>query len=312
MIDRRTFLAATVTLSLTPLRAESFRVIIPLWPGEPPGGGGPLGAPKMHPDGSVYNIAMPSLEAFIPTHGNGSAIMIAAGGGYRHIVMRREARPAAEWFAQRGVAAFILCYRLPPEGWHNGPLAPLQDAQRALRIIRANPLPPHMHIDPARVGVLGFSAGGHLMGLAATRPSFQSYQPVDEVDAFSARPDHAALIYPVITLEPPYNQTNTRRSLIGSNPSPAAAAEWSVETYVRPGCPPMFLVEAQDDPIANLANMTIMAEACLRAGVPTNSLSLADGGHGFGMGRPGTASEEWPRRYETWLRSQHMMELDRD
>jgi acetyl esterase/lipase len=121
------------------------------------------------------------------------------------------------------------------------------------------------------------------------------------------RPSAAALIYPVITLEPPYDHTSTRRSLVGTHPDPASSAEWSVETHVRAGDPPMFLVQADDDPISNPANSRIMAEACRRAGVPAELHTLASGGHGFGMGRPGTPTMAWPGWFETWLRRERLI-----
>jgi acetyl esterase/lipase len=272
---------------------------LPLWPGMPPGGGGPVGPPEIGARGAVSNIAVPGLDVFAPARPNGLAILIAAGGGYKRIEKDKEARPAARWLAGRGITAFVLSYRLPREGWVDGPLAPLQDAQRALRLIRTRATA--YGIDPERVGVLGFSAGGHLMGLAATRSAFASYPPRDAADAASARPATAALIYPIITLEPPDDHTATRVQLVGRHPTPEASAEWSVETHVRSRCPPVFLTQAEDDPISDVANSRIMARACERAGVPVETHSLATGGHGFGMGRPGTPSEQWPGWYAAWL-----------
>ena len=122
--------------------------------------------------------------------------------------------------------------------------------------------------------------------------AFATYEAADASDRLSARPDFAALIYPVITLEPPYDHTSTRRMLIGNHPSAAMRAEWSVEEHVRARCPPMFLVQAEDDPISDPHNTLIMQAACERAGIPVELHRLADGGHGFGMGRPGTASAD--------------------
>ena len=272
-----------------------------LWPGPAPGGGGPDGPERIDDQGAVSNIGAPSLEVFSPAHPNGAAVLIAGGGGYKRIELTSEARPAARWLASRGVTAFVLRYRLPGEGWLAGPLAPLQDAQRALRLIRAQAA--RRAINPERVGVLGFSAGGHLMGLAATRSGFGAYPAVDGVDAASARPMQAALVYPVVTLLPPYDHTSTRAQLVGRRPSLSLAAEWSVQTHVRARCPPMFLVQAQDDPVSDIANTALLQCACQAAGVPVERHVLASGGHGFGMGRPGTPSAQWPIWYETWLRA---------
>ena len=139
------------------------------------------------------------------------------------------------------------------------------------------------------------------MGLAATRSDFRSYERIDEADDQSARPANAALIYPVITLEPPYDHTSTRRALIGKDPSAEASAAWSVETYVRADCPPIFLAQAEDDRVANPQNTLIMARACEAAGVPVELHRFATGGHGFAMGRAGTPSAAWPDDYQAWL-----------
>jgi len=307
MISRRNLLAALSVLPLTspslmsPGRAlASPAAGLKLWPGSPPGGGGPLGATQISAKGAASHIATPALEVFAPAQPNGQAVLIAAGGGYKRIEIANEAYPAAQWLNDRGITAFVLTYRLPPEGWVDGPFAPLQDAQRAIRLIRARA--GDHRLDPQKIGLLGFSAGGHLMGLAAARANFASYAPVDDADQVSARPDFAALAYPVITLQPPYDNTVTRRSLIGEHPSPEASAEWSVETHVGSGCPPVFLVQADDDPIANPENTRIMEKACQRAGVPVERHALPSGGHGFGMGGPATASAQWPAWYQDWLR----------
>jgi acetyl esterase/lipase len=309
MLDRRTILKLSGALMV----ASNFAVrdiaaasdtTLPLW-SKTPGFGGPTGPVQISERGAVSNIAMPSIEVFHAARPNGAAMLVAAGGGYKRIEVGTEARPAAQWLAARGITAFILQYRLPAEGWDAGPLAPLQDAQRALRLIRANAA--RFRIDTNRVGVLGFSSGGHLMGMAAARSAFTSYQSADEIDRQSARPVEAALIYPVITLEPPYDHTSTRQVLVGRHPSESQSAEWSVESHVKSGCPPMFLVQAKDDPISDPSNTVIMADACRRAGVPVELHQLPSGGHGFGMGSADSPTGEWPGWYVTWLKGRGML-----
>lgn len=194
----------------------------------------------------------------------------------------------------------MLDYRLPGEGWTAGALAPLQDAQRAVRLVRARAQA--YGIDPARLLALGFSAGGHLMGMAAARAGFASYPATDAIDALPADVAAAALIYPVITLRPPYDRTSTRRVLVGPHPDAAASADWSVETWIGARTPPLFAVQAADDPIADPANLTILTQAAERAGVPIEAHRLPSGGHGFGMGRAGTPSADWPAWFDAWLR----------
>lgn len=302
LLDRRTLLFLIAATIGSPIAAASLVATIPLWPGEPPGGGGPGGPVDVSSRGAWSNIATPCLQVYQPDRPNGSAVLVAAGGVYRRIEVGREAHPAATWLAARGITAFVLAYRLPGEAWEAGPLAPLQDAQRAIRLIRASAA--DYGIDIRRVGVLGFSAGGHLLGLAATRSAFRAF---DAADAQSARPDNAALIYPIITLEPPYDHTSTRRALIGRHPSAEKSGEWSVQIHVRQDCPPIFLAQAEDDEVSNPANSEIMAQACKGAGVPVELLHLSGGGHGFGMGRPDTPSSDWSGSYETWLRQRGML-----
>lgn len=272
-------------------------------PTEPPGGPGGGSRADVHTDarGAISHITEPWLEVYEPRSPSGAAVLVAGGGGYKRIEMALEAEPAARWLAEQGVTAFVLAYRLPTEGWRDGPLAPLQDAQRAVRLIRslmpaAGPGP-----EPARLGLLGFSAGGHLLGMAATCAAWRTSVPLDSIDELPAHVDSAALIYPVITLQPPFDHTSTRRSLIGPRPGAGASARWSVQTHVDASSPPMFLVQAEDDPISNPANTLIMANACQRAGVPCELHRLASGGHGFGMGQPGTAPSAWPGWYAEWL-----------
>lgn len=282
---------------------------IALWPDIPPGGGGPRGREQATVRGALYNISEPRLEVFRSLHPNGSAVLIAAGGGYQRIGMQREAYPAARWLTARGITAFVLVYRLPGEGWAEGPVAPLQDARRALAIIGH-----HAHnwgIDPARVTLLGFSAGGHLMGMAATSwPGSGPYAdlPVAMADLSSGmRPAGVALIYPVITLEKPYDQTATHRILVGSNADAEDARLWSVQTHVGIGYPPVFLTQADNDRIASPYNAKLMAQTCTMIGTAVDYHRLPGGGHGFGMGEPGKVTSLWPHWYEAWLRNHSMI-----
>ncbi|RWX76922.1 alpha/beta hydrolase [Neorhizobium lilium] len=300
MPTRRTILAAISLAALFPRGPlAAGPAPLALWPSTPPGGGGPPGPIRTRPGGAVRNVSAPSLEVFQAEEPNGMAVLIAAGGGYRRIQNGNEALPAARWLNAHGITAFVLTYRLPGEGWAAGPLAPLQDAQRAIRVIRAGASRFDIHAD--RIGVLGFSAGGHLLGLAATRSTFITYERVDATDQISARPDFAALIYPIITLKPPYDRTSSRKMLVGEHPDPALTAEWSVEEHVKANCPPMFLAQAKDDPVSDPHNTLLMQAACEQAGIPVELLQLDDGGHGFGMGRPGTASMAWPDAFASWL-----------
>lgn len=282
---------------------------VALWSDTPPGGGGPKGPEQATAKGALYNITEPRLEIFRSDRPTGSAVLIAAGGGYQRIGMQREAYPAARWLAARGVTAFVLVYRLPGEGWAEGPLAPLQDARRALELIRRHA--PSHGIDPTRVTLLGFSAGGHLMGMAATLwpgagPYAGSATNRRELE-LGLKPAGAALIYPVITLEKPYDHTATHRDLVGIDADPEAARLWSVQTHVGLGYPPVFLTQADNDRVANPYNAALMARTCSAIGTPVDYRPLPSGGHGFGMGEADSVTAQWPHWYENWLRARDMI-----
>ncbi len=301
MLTRRGLLAGAGGAALASSRPwAAQRALVPLWPDAPPGGGGPTGPVARGRGGGITNIANPYLEVFAPSYSNGIGVVIAGGGGYRSIQVEWEAYAPAAWLNARGITAFVLAYRLPGEGWTAGPHAPLQDAQRSVRMIRSRAAAYKIH--PARIGVLGFSAGGHLCAMASARSAFRSYTPLDAVDELSARPDFTALAYPVITLERPYDNTSTRRVLIGENPTPEKTREWSVQTHVGRDCAPVFLVETANDPIAHPINGHIMRIACEAAGVPVEFHELPAGGHGFGMGFPGTPTAGWPDLLDRWLK----------
>ena len=204
--------------------------MIPLWPETPPGGGGPSGALHINKSGSRSNIVCPSIQRFQPGKPNGEAVLIAAGGGYCWIGMGREAAGGA--LAER-LRLYHLCVELPAarRKWHAGPLAALQDAQRAIRLVRTM---------ENRVHALGFSAGAHLLGMAAARPDYATYAPQDELDAVAPSVDSVGLIYPVITLRAPYNHTVTHRMLAGRHATPEQEAQWSIENFVTPAYPPTF------------------------------------------------------------------------
>lgn len=308
---KRWFLAASASTALLPSgRAKAYAPLSPptqlaLWPGTPPGGGGPHSTtPYTSARGTVSDIATPVLDVYPPAHPNGTAMLVAPGGGYRHVVLRKEGLGAAAWLNSLGITAFVLTYRLPPEGWAVGPLAPFQDAQRALRLMKSKAA--EYGLAPNKLGVLGFSAGGHLMGMLATRPNWQTYTPQDTLDTQPLTLALAMLAYPVITLAPPYDTTQTRRSLIGQHPTLAQAQAWSVQNYVTDASPPFFLVQAIDDPIANIANTAILQNACLQHHVPVTRYVLAAGGHGFGLSQP-AGGTPWATLAENWLHERHFL-----
>ncbi|KAF1044150.1 alpha/beta hydrolase [Xylophilus sp.] len=281
----------------TGARAAAPQERIDLWPGMPPDGPGPAGAQAVSASGAITRVARPYIRVLRPDKPNGAAALVVAGGGYVRIVAGKESTPAARWLLSPGVTAFELVYRLPGEGWAQ-PLVPLQDGQRAVRLIRARAA--DFGVDPQRIGVLGFSAGAHLAGMTAVAPGAQRYAPVDAADTLSARPAWAALLYPVLTLLPPGDHTRAHRALLGARADPARAAALSVERLVDAHTPPTFLAQAADDPVAPIANSLRMDEALRAAKVPVELHVFDHGGHGWGLGEPGTEPAAWPGLFAQW------------
>ncbi|WP_329957600.1 MULTISPECIES: alpha/beta hydrolase [unclassified Janthinobacterium] len=269
-----------------------------LWPGAPPGGAA-QGPQRDSARGSITQVAQPYLLVHRPARPNGTAIVLVSGGGYAHIEAGKESGPVAAWLQAQGVTAFELVYRLPQEG--GGVAAPFQDGQRAMRVIRARAA--EWGIDPARIGMLGFSAGAHLAGMTAVQPDAALYARVDAVDGVSARPDFVVLLYPVLTMQPPFDTTHAKRQLLGNHPTQAARDALSVELHVDARTPPMFIAQALDDPISPPENSTLMAAALRRAGVPVEQHQFRHGGHGWGLGKPGSEPAAWPQQLLAWLQS---------
>lgn len=294
MISRRRFIlgSGAFLLAMSTKNLFARQDFFPLWPDEPPGGGGPGGALRISGNGSWSNIVSPGIQRFVPEKPNGKAVLIAAGGGYRWIGMGREGWPVARWLNSKGFTAYVLSYRLPGEHWQDGNLVAFQDAQRAIRLVRS--MENNVHL-------LGFSAGGHMFGLAAARPDYASYAPQDAIDQIAPKANSVGLIYPVITLEPPYTHTNTHLSLVGKHPSPAEEANWSVQNYVTRAYPPLFLAQAEDDHTSDPENSAIMLDTCRRVGVPVQMIRISKGGHGFGLGKAGTPAAIWDEAYAVWL-----------
>lgn len=284
--------------SSQPMRAGEVPTI-PLWPGQPPGGlASPLTTAVEHrsTDTNVYtSIAAPWLTVYRPIEPNGTALVMAQGGGYTHIANGAKV-PA--YFTAQGITVFDLIYRLPSDGWTVGAEAPKQDGQRAIRLVRK--LAPQYGLDPHRIGVIGFSAGGHVAGTAATTFAQKAYAAVDDADGLSARPDFAILSCPVITMLDPFAHKGSRKLLIGDNSAKQEA--YSLERQVTADTPPIFLVHANDDKVVPADNSMLMALALRRAAVPVELHLYREGGHGMG---PNLAAElpasHWPDAMLAWL-----------
>jgi acetyl esterase/lipase len=287
---------AIVTAAASRALAQAAPETIELWPAEPPGGPVAIGPEQSTPKGGVTRVSRPRLVAYRPEHSNGTAVIVIAGGGYARVETGPESTPACRWLQSSGTTAFELIYRLPEDGWPA--LAPFQDGQRAMRLVRSRAAT--FGVDTARIGVIGFSAGGHLAGMTAVRPAALLYPAVDAADTASARPDFAGLIYPVLTMMPPFDHTRSRREIVGLHPSTAESEAWSVERHVGADTPPMFLAQAADDPISPVDNSLMMFAALRAAHVPAALHVFQSGRHAWGLGRPGTEEQAWPALFTRW------------
>jgi acetyl esterase/lipase len=304
-IDRRMLLGAgalgAAALAM-PRAAQAARITeLFLWPKAPPGPGSASGPERVSDKGksvgAVSNVTHPRLRIYRPAQPNGAAVLVIGGGGYFRIEIASESTPACEWLASLGFVAAELYYRMPADGWSRG--APFADAQRAMRLMRAQA--GQLGFDAPKLAILGFSAGGHLAGMTAAAADVARYQPVDDADSHSARPALAGLIYPVITLKPPFDTTRSKKELVGLTPTPADSAEWSVETHVDQRTPPTFLAQAADDPISPIDNSLIMFDALCRANVQREMHVFQQGGHGWGLGERGSAVGQWPALFQNFV-----------
>lgn len=256
---------------------------------------------KSASDGGILRISkvkIPTLTVFLPPadKANGTAIIICPGGGYSIVAIDHEGYKVAKRFNEMGIAAFVLKYRIPDKKNQQDPsIAPLQDAQQAILTVRNNAK--KWHINPARVGIMGFSAGGHLASTAGTH---FTKAVVDNADDINLRPDFMMLIYPVISAEKHITHAGSFKNLLGENPTAEQLAEFSNEKHVTPQTPPTFLVHASDDKGVSPENSIVFYEGLLKNKIPAELHIYQNGGHGFGMHNR-TTKDEWMDRCMNWM-----------
>jgi len=283
--------AAAVAVNLTaqtpaPILQEP--QTIPLWADHVPGAQG--SAPEDIPTLTIY---MPPSTA-----GPMTAVVVAPGGSYRALSMNKEGRAPANYLNTLGVAAFVLKYRLGPKYRH--PIE-IGDMQRAIRTLRARA--GEWHLDPARIGVMGFSAGGHLAATASTRFDRGNASADDPIERVSSRPDFAILGYPVITFTDAWTHQGSKTNLLGDQPDPALTRTLSADTQVTAETPPTFLFHTSADTVVPVENSVHYFLALRKAGVPAEMHVFKDGAHGAGMPMQDPALSEWPKVLANWLRA---------
>ncbi len=239
---------------------------------------------------------IPTLTAFLPdaARATGQAVVICPGGGYRGLATAHEGYQVAAWLNQRGIVGFMLRYRVAP---YRHP-APLLDAQRAMRRVRARAV--EWGVDPARIGIWGFSAGGHLAATVATQPA-QGDPAGDGVDQATARPDFLILCYPVIGMREPFTHGGSRANLLGENPSPELQELLSADSQVTSETPPTFLFHTDADPVVPAEHSVAFYLALRQADVPAELHIYEEGGHGLGLAPTDPVLGTWPDRLADWL-----------
>jgi acetyl esterase/lipase len=326
--DRRTALFATLGAAIAAGSANA-QTALPAAPGNPPLTLSqpdetidlwPKGAPGMPAkppvevtterskdtsklnDRAVAGVSTPRMAVFRPAKPNGASLLVFPGGGYVRMAMDKEGYEIGRLLAARGITVFVLFYRLPGEGWANRADVPLQDAQRAMRLIRSRAA--KYGLDPERIGAMGFSAGGHLCADLVARFATKTYEPVDAADTLSARPMIAAPIYPVVSMEASVAHMGSRDALLGPGPSQALIRAHSPDRNIKPDSPPCFLCAAEDDPVVPIENTLLLHAALRTAKVPVELHLFEQGNHGFGLrGVVGKPAHVWPDLFLAWATS---------
>jgi acetyl esterase/lipase len=277
-------------------------VVIPLWPEGVPGTKA-IGDERHESGGRISNVSEPTLTVYAPAvdRPNGTAVIIAPGGGYGMLSTEREGVQYANWLSTQGVTSFVLKYRMKEFGHP----APLQDVLRAVRLVRSRAA--EFKVNPARLGVMGSSAGGHLAASAGTLFDHADGRTGAALDATSARPDFLILMYPVITMDDPHAHAGSRRNLLGEKPTPGLLQLASMEKQVTAATPPTLLIHTQEDQSVPVENSILFYQALTRAKVPAEMYLFERGGHGMGMKDGLGTSSEWPARAAEWLRNRGLL-----
>jgi acetyl esterase/lipase len=252
----------------------------------------------------VSNVQIPDIAVYLPSKrfATGQAVVICPGGGYWVLAYDLEGTDIARYLNSIGVAAIVLKYRLPTYGNCIEPhKAPLMDARRAMRLVRQNAA--KWNINPSEIGIMGFSAGGHLASTLGTHFDYGNKTAEDSVEKVSCRPDYMILMYPVISFIDSCTHVGSREALIGKDPDPSLAKYFSNELQVKADTPPAFLVHADNDKGVPVENSLLMYKALRARNISAELHILSEGDHGFGLGIGNAHTGSWPHNLELWLAS---------
>ena len=263
----------------------------------------------LYPNGApgavgTEDVDKPSLTYYVvdAARSSGTAIVVCPGGGYRGLAMDHEGKQIAEWLNKQGISAFVLKYRLGPRYHHP---AMINDAHRAIRMVRSEVA--KMHIAPDRIGIWGFSAGGHLAATASTHFVDGNPSAADPIERVSTRPDFAILAYPVISFTTPYAHKGSRTNLLGENPDPKLVENLSNELQVTPLTPPTFLFHTNEDTGVPPENSVLYYLALRKAGVPAEMHIYEPGRHGVGLAPTHPVLSSWGARLSDWFKTRGLL-----
>jgi len=291
---------AIFTLVIYSLSAMTQDFKLKVWPNGAPTSNGMTLPEEIFEGKRVRNVSEAEIYVYLPKIGvnTGAAVVICPGGGYGMEAMDHEGYDMAEWLTTRGVAGIVLKYRLP----YGHDQIPLEDVQRALRIVRQKAI--EWGINKAKIGIAGSSAGGHLASTAGTRFDLGKPDAADPVEKFSCRPDFMLLLYPVITFDEEFGHMGSRTNLIGAGNKWELVEKYSNELHVTAQTPPTFLVLADDDTAVPPRNSIEFYMALKKYKVPAEMHIFRSGGHGFGMYKKNLPVDQWPDLFAQWMKSQ--------
>lgn len=285
--------------TLTLVHAQQWK---PLWPDKAPGAQKPATGTEEIGEGLRYqNIEVPQYALYQPKQPNGQCIVVLPGGGYRLLSAEKEGVKVAEWAIARGITVMVVKYRVGPEAFGYQFPVPLLDARRAIRTARANAQ--EWNIDSQKIGIMGFSAGGHLASMCATmfNDKLES-ETQDKINTLSCRPDFQILVYPVIAMGTTYGHRGSQNNLLGKNIPQEKADRLNTTKRLTKESPPLFFVHASDDHSVPLRNITDYTARCAELRIPVTGAVYPDGGHGFGLvGKKSTVG--WANHLANWMKS---------
>ncbi len=295
---KTTFTIFTILILSFSGMAQDFKLKV--WPNGAPDSNGLTQPEEIFEGRRVRNVSEAEIYVYLPKMGinTGAAVVICPGGGYGMEAMDHEGYDMAEWLVQQGVAGIVLKYRLP----YGHDQIPLEDAQRALRIVRQKAA--EWGINPIKIGIAGSSAGGHLASTAGTKFDLGKSESTDPTEKYSCRPDFMLLLYPVITFSEEFGHMGSRVNLIGPGAKWELVEKYSNELHVTAQTPPTFLVLADDDNAVPPRNSIEFYMALKKFNIQAEMHIFRDGGHGFGMNKMNKPVDQWPNLFAQWMKSQ--------